>query len=209
METKSPGSLQRTMIVYLLLVGFASVLVGIEFIAETDGTELKESLVAGFAKYSANEIGADEALAPIQKLRNKAILMIAIILFVMIIVLTMFIKNITEPLQHMIEASRDICRGDLSRTVKIRSKNELAELGTAINETTTNLQEIILLSKAIGESGKELVEKTADIVKRDIHTDEDMRIVKEEIKRFDRDLEMLDEVVHFFNFYTFDREKDD
>ncbi len=209
MKAKSRGNLQRTMIIYLLLVGFASVLVGLEFIAETDGQELKDSLIESFSRYAKHEIDADQALAPIRQLRNKAILMIAIILFVMIIVLTMFIKNITEPLQHMIEASRDISRGDLSRTIRIHSRNELAELGNVINETASNLQEIILLSKTIAESGKELVEKTAHIVDGEMHTDEDMRIVRQEIKRFDKDLEMLNEVIDYFNFYTFEQERND
>jgi methyl-accepting chemotaxis protein len=59
----------------------------------------------------------------------------------------MFIKNITEPLQHMIEVSKLIAAGDLSRTVSIRAKNELAEMGATVNELTSNLQEMLLLSK--------------------------------------------------------------
>lgn len=45
MQTKAKHSLQRTMIIYFLLIGFASLLVGVEFIVDTHGQELKDELV--------------------------------------------------------------------------------------------------------------------------------------------------------------------
>ena len=95
MQTKAKHSLQRTMIIYFLLIGFASLLVGVEFIVDTHGQELKDELVLNFEKHSKKEIETDDIFSPIEKLRNKAILMIIIIMAVMIIVLTMFIKIIT------------------------------------------------------------------------------------------------------------------
>jgi hypothetical protein len=101
------------MIIYFLLIGFASSLVGVEFILDTQKQELRYELLEGFQKLSRDEIRFEDAFQPIRMLRNKAIVMVVVILCVVVIVLTMFIKNITEPLQP-IDVSREIARGDLS-----------------------------------------------------------------------------------------------
>jgi methyl-accepting chemotaxis protein len=181
-------------------------MVGIEFIVETHGTELREVLLSNFEKYSNHEIGLDELFAPLDKLRSKAILMIVIILSVMIIVLTMFIKNITGPLQHMIEASKEISRGDLSRTIKIHSHNELSELGNVINEMSSNLQEIIMLSKNLCASGNDFVEKSSSILAHEGELNaEDVEELKAETEHLKAELDMLSEVIEYFNFYTIKR----
>lgn len=205
MGSKSKYSLQRTMIIYFLLIGFASLLVGVEFLADTNSPELKEKLVSNFDKYSQNQIEISEIFAPIEELRNKGFLMVGIIMFVMIIVLTMFIKNITEPLQHMIEISKGISKGDLSHTITIDSNNELAELGGVINEMTSNLQEIILHSKNMCLSGKEFVSKTSFIQNRQhLDTGEIVRLGYD-IDNLKKEVDMLSELIEFFSFYTVEK----
>ncbi len=194
------------MIVYFLLIGFASLLVGIEFIIDTHGKELEEELHSNFEKYAKSELGHDTLFVPLDRLRSKAILMIAIILFVMIIVLTMFIKNITGPLQHMIEVSKEISRGDLSHTVRIHSNNELAELGNVINEMSSNLQEIILLSSNLCESGDAFVSQTIDILnEKEQLSREDIHDLREETAHLKAEMDMLSEVIEYFNFYTLEK----
>ncbi|MDM8550779.1 HAMP domain-containing protein [Desulfobacterales bacterium HSG2] len=210
MKPPSKYTLQRTMIVYFLLIGFASLLVGVEFIVETHGSNLREDLLSNFEKYSKDEIGADALFGPIDRLRSKAILMIGIILVVMIIVLTMFIKNITGPLQHMIEISEEISKGDLSRTVKIHSDNELAELGNVINEMSSNLQEITLLSKNLCSSGNDFVSKASSILaNKETLKSEDISNLKEETDYLETELGMLTEVIEYFNFYTVEKQDDE
>ncbi len=197
------------MIIYFLLIGFASLLVGVEFIADTQSGELKETLLDNFSKYANREINADTVFVPIVKLRNKAILMVAIILVVMIIILTMFIKNITEPLQHMIEVSRKISKGDLSQTVAINSQNELAQLGNVINEMSSNLQEITLLSQNLCESGQAFTTKAMNLLNQaDIGADNIARL-KEEVEVLESEVSMLTEVIEYFNFYTVESSDDD
>ena len=205
MQTKAKHSLQRTMIIYFLLIGFASLLVGFEFIVDTHGHELKDELVLNFEKYSKKEIETDDIFSPIEKLRNKAILMIIIIMAVMIIVLTMFIKNITEPLQHMIEVSREISSGDLSQTVKIHSDNELSELGNVINEMSSNLQEIILLSKTMCSSGENFYTQVYDILNRQSLNPEQITEVRKEITHLNKDLNLLKEFTDYFSFYSVEK----
>lgn len=192
------------MIIYFLLIGFASLLVGVEFIIDTQSGELRETLLSNFQAFSRGDIDRDAIFAPIENLRNKAILMIAIILFVMIIILTMFIKKITEPLQHMIELAKDISSGDLSRTVRIHSDNELSELGNVINEMSSNLQEIIMLSQNLCANGQDFAATASDMLERDDLTAEDIAGVREEIQNFKNELDMLEDVIEYFNFYKFD-----
>ncbi len=205
MNSKSKYSLQRTMIIYFLLIGFASLLVGVEFLTDTNSPELKKNLISNFEKYSDNQMEIDKVFAPIDELRNKALLMIGIIMFVMIIVLTMFIKNITGPLQHMIEISKKITKGDLSQTITIDSDNELAELGNTINEMSSNLQEIILLSKNMCLSGKDFVDRTSFIMDRQQLNTNEIRQVGNEIMNLKKEIDMLNELMDFFSFYTVEK----
>ena len=205
MEKKSRYSLQRTMIIYFLLIGFASLLVGVEFLIDTHGPELKEHLISNFEKNSRNEMGIDEIFETIDTFRNKALLMIAIIMSVMIIVLTMFIKNITEPLQHMIEVSKEISKGDLSQTITIGAKNELSELGNVINEMSSNLQEILMLSRNMCLSGNDFVAKTSFIQEHQQLNPEDLWISKRDTKNLKKEIDTLSEVIEFFSFYTVEK----
>lgn len=202
MKKESRYSLQRTMIIYFLLISFASLFVGVEFIVDTHGSDLEEELIANFEKYADHQIERKAVFAPINKLRNKAILMIVIILGVMIIVLTMFIKNITEPLQHMIERSKKISKGDLSQTIEIRSNNELAELGNVINELSSNLQEIILLSKNLCRSSADFIQKANEIMANPEISRQDVEAIADELSILDNEVETISEVIEFFNFYT-------
>lgn len=205
MKKKSTYTLQRTMIIYFLLIGFASLMVGVEFIADTHGEGLKKELLSGFDQYAKGEIAEEDLFNPINRLRSKAVLMIGIILIVVVIVLTMFIKNITEPLQHMIEAAKKISGGDLSQTVTVHANNEIAALGNVINEMSSNLQEIILLSENLCESGRLFVQKTSGLIHANSMTDNNLNQVKEEIDHLKSELDMMSEVIEFFNFYTVDR----
>ena len=158
------GSLQRTMIIYFLMISFASFLIAAEFIYDIHDKELRTELIQNFERLHGGELQPDAAFQPIQALRNKAVLMVVLFLVVVLILLTMFIKNITEPLQHMIEASKLIAVGDLSQTLNIRAKNELAEMGDTVNELTSNLQEMLLLSKDMCASVDHFTEEISEVL---------------------------------------------
>ena len=209
MKSKPRYSLQRTMIIYFLLIGFASLLMGVEFLLDTHGPELKEKLFSNFEKDSRNQIEIDRVFVHVEKLRNKALLMIAVIMVVMIIVLTMFIKNITEPLQHMIESSKEISKGDLSQSIKIQSTNELAELGNVINEMSSNLQEIILLSQNMCSGGNNFIGKTSSILNHQKLSHNDINEIGKNIMLLNKDVELLSEAVDYFNFYTIEKKTDE
>ena len=209
MKSFSTYSLQRSMIIYFLLIGFASLLVSVEFLAETQGPKLRQKILSNLEKYSADTISEDDLFQPIEHLRSKAILMIVIVLFVMVIVLMMFIKNITEPLQHMIETAKKISKGDLSKTVEIKSNNELATLGNVINEMSSNLQEITLLSKNLCQSGDTFFNQTTSILNQPHIGKEELEALRLSMDRFRSEFEMMSNVINCFNFYSLENSAND
>lgn len=209
MKSSSVYSLQRTMIIYFLLISFASILVGVEFLSETQGAKLREDLLSGFEQYSNKKISVDTLFQPINRLRSKAILMIMVVLFVVVIVLMMFIKNITEPLQHMIEIVQNISKGDLSQTIEIKSNNELAKLGNVINEMSSNLQEITLLSKNLCQSGDDFVIQARTILKKPALGRKEVESLNIFLNNFNSDFKMMENVINCFNFYSLKRSPND
>jgi methyl-accepting chemotaxis protein len=205
MNLKYHSSLQRTMIVYFLLIGFASSLVGVEFIYDTHRPELHQELVDNFAKMSKGQVSSKDALKPIRMLRNKAMAMVAMILIVVIIVLTMFIKNITEPLQQMIDTSKEIARGDLSRTVTIATGNELSELGNTINDLTTNMQEMILLSEEVCSSGTGFLQELTWQLDSGHITGGDASQLRTVMAAHDSRIRLLAEIIQDIQLFRIDR----
>ena len=209
MGAKSRYSLQRTMIIYFLLIGFASVLVSVEFMADFHSGSLKSEIWDNLQRFGNSDHHQKEIFAPIDRMRSKAMLMVAIILVVMLIVLTMFIKNITEPLQHMIKVSEKISAGDLSQSVRIDANNELAELGNVINEMATNLQEIILLSQRMSEGGKQYVEEAIGLLNQRPLSDDHLPRMESLVLTIKNELVALEEVISCFNFYSVDKQHHD
>lgn len=205
---KSRYSLQRTMIIYFLLIGFASVLVGIEFMADFQRGALKTEILANMHAYGQDQQHQEAIFAPIDRMRSKAMLMVGIIMLVMVIVLTMFIKNITEPLQHMIKLSEKISAGDLSQTIRIEANNELADLGMVINEMASNLQEITLLSQRICADGHRFVDKALAKLHDKPLSEANTVLLESDVKDLGQDLKLLEEVIAYFSFYTVDRHCD-
>jgi methyl-accepting chemotaxis protein len=205
MRPKSRYSLQRTMIIYFLLIGFATLLVGIEFLVDFHPGALKDTIWQSIPHAEQASIDPETLFAPIDRIRNKAILMVAIIMVVMVIVLTMFIKHITEPLQHMIQLSQKISAGDLSQTIKIQSNNELSDLGNVINEMASNLQEIILLSKRMCTNGQGFVDEALHQLQGGHSNRENIQNLQQTISRLGNELAMLNDVISYFSFYTVER----
>lgn len=149
-------SLERTMIVYFLLVDVACVLLGMEFAADIEGAPLKAALTKNMDRYCEEKIAVPEVLAPLDRLRNKALLMVAVILVVVVVVLALFVKRITGPLSQIIRTARAVSEGDLSRTVETEAKNELSELAGVLNDLTSNVQELLLAARNLKETGDRL-----------------------------------------------------
>ena len=204
MNTRSGYSLQRTMIIYMLLIGFAALLVASEFVADTHSMELKKELTHNFHLYADGELAHDQVYDPLVRIRNKAMMMVGVILAVVVIVLTMFIKTITEPLQYMVEVSKAISAGDLSQTTGVQTRNELSQLSSAIDDMSTNLQEIIMLSRSVCASAGRVTANAMALMKKKEMTPADSEAMQDQLVRLESELTMLGQVIDFFKLYSVD-----
>lgn len=197
-------NLQHTMRVYFLLIILASLLIGIEFILDIQDEQLKQILLSNISDYNAHKMSFEQAFEPLVKLRNQAILMFVIIMAVMVIIFKMFIHNITDPLQHMIEISKKISEGDLTQAVKIQEKNELSELGDTINEMSANLQEISLLTTNVANQYNHLVTEAHIMDKKNNYSKPDVDALIKKIFILKNSFSILDSFVHYFSFSSID-----
>lgn len=205
MQIAYKGSLQRTMIVYFLMISFASFLLAGEFFFDVHSKELRSKLTQNFERLSKGEIQTDAAFQPIQALRNKTVLMLVLLLVVVLILLTMFIKNITEPLQHMIDASKLIAAGDLSRTVSISAKNELAEMGGTVNELTSNLQEMLLLSKDMCATVDQFTADISDVLSSQEAFEEKTEDLQHKMHLLNSKTRLMNNIILHCKFYGMGR----
>ncbi|MGO9568523.1 MAG: HAMP domain-containing protein [Desulfomonilaceae bacterium] len=139
---KKRSSLERKMLSYFGLIAAASLLITVEFVwairaATPPGT-------AGQSAFLATE-SLETARRAMESLQNKALLMFVVQAAVTLIVLVMFMRRITSPLQQMVVEAENISEGDLSRTIKVRSKDEIGLIAETINGLTSNIQEIVTL----------------------------------------------------------------
>lgn len=206
MTPQSSYSLQRTMIIYILLIGFAALLVASEFVVDTHSRALKLELARNFQRYASGELAQDQIYEPLLRIRNKAMMMVGVILTVVVIVLTMFIRTITEPLQHMVEVSKAISAGDLSQTTGVETRNELSQLSAAIDDMSTNLQEIIMLSRSVCDSAGRVTSNTMGLMRKERLTPGESEEIKNQLICLESELTMLEQVIEFFDLYSVDHQ---
>jgi methyl-accepting chemotaxis protein len=204
MTMRGSYSLQRTMIIYILLIGCAALLVASEFVWDTHSITLKRELSQNLQLYTNGEMDEDQIYLPLVKIRNKAMMMVGVILAVVVIVLTMFIKNITEPLQHMIDISKAISAGDLRQTTGIKTRSELSQLSAAIDDMSTNLQEIIMLSRSVCDSANRVVGNTMQLMKEEAISTPSSQEIIHQLDCLESELNMLGQVIDFFKLYSVD-----
>ncbi|BBO87185.1 HAMP domain-containing protein [Desulfosarcina ovata] len=204
MTFRSEYSLQRTMIIYILLIGFAALLVAAEFVVDTHSSALKKALGQNFQRYASGQLSQDDVYDPLVRIRNKAMMMVGVILAVVVIVLTMFIKTITEPLQHLIEVSKAINTGDLSGTAGIDTRNELSQLSAAIDDMATNLQEIVMLSRSVCDSAGHVTGSTLALFDKEDFTPEAVQPMKRQLVRLESEMLTLSQAIECFKLYSVD-----
>ncbi len=132
---KKHSSLERKMLSYFGLIAAASLLITVEFV-----------IAIRSAALNANTLESGSLFHVLESLRYKAVLMCVVQVVVTLIVLIMFIRRITGPLQTMVEQAEIVAQGDLSQTIRVSGKDEIALLAETINGLTSNLQEIVGLS---------------------------------------------------------------
>jgi methyl-accepting chemotaxis protein len=147
-----PSSLERRMLTYFGLIAAASLLITLEFVWAINAAVPKTEATDQYVSPAATVEMVQKRL---ETLEEKAALMCVVQVIVTLIVLLMFMRRITGPLQQMVEESKLISEGDLSRIIPVRSADELGMLADTINGLTSNIQEIVALSLTLGGEVRE------------------------------------------------------
>jgi len=140
---KQTQKLEITLLNYFFLIAIAAMMIGVEFYFEMSKPDLIDKLCTNPTVITNT---TDPALADdppaLSNLRNKIVVMFGVLTIVMAIVMMMFVKNITRPLQRTLDTAKLINDGDLSQVINIETHDEVGQLGIVINELTSNFQEI-------------------------------------------------------------------
>ncbi len=175
------GKLEIKMMNYFLLIAIAAILIGFEFYLQLSDLDYLKSLYADYIAGDDKQ-GIDDFPPAIAHLRDKIVIMFVMLSGVAAIVMLMFIKNITLPLGKMIAISKSINQGDLSHYIEIDQKDEIGELGQAINELTSNFQELASLTMASCEKLDESLNEALAKRQQGTHaSEEELQAMRHEI----------------------------
>lgn len=189
---KRTSSLERKMLTYFGLIAAASLLITVEFLfaihsAAPDPHEIVSE------RFFSEAVGRS-LIEGLHSLRNKALLMFVVQVAVTLTVLIMFMRRITGPLEHMVETSRLISEGDLSRTIQTRSADEIGLLGETINGLTSNIQELV----GFGLSTEASIRPHLDEIREAAGDNPD---VADRLDQIDAQLEGFSDIMHSFTLF--------
>jgi methyl-accepting chemotaxis protein len=182
------SSLKKRMIFYFLMIALANIFVAGEFIYEINSSAYKNEFVQKIELIKKGEKNIDLVYQIIDKLSQKFVIMILILIIVSAIVLFLFVLQIASPIQYMINQAEKMSDGDLSERINIKSADEIAVLGNLINDLSINLQEVIAQLERMVSN----LEKLQDLHRENLENSPDIR------PYFEKETIMMEEIVSEF-----------
>ena len=127
---KRTQKLETILLNYFFLIAIAAMMIGVEFYFEMSKPGLQQDICISttIVTDAINPAPEDDSPA-LLNLRNKIVVMFGVLTIVMAIVMMMFVKNITRPLQRTLDTAALINDGDLSQVIKIETHDEVGQLG--------------------------------------------------------------------------------
>jgi len=89
-------------------------------------------------------------------LKNKSIVLVAIVTALAAVLGSLFARQISRPIQRLAEGARRLAGGDYGTRVAIRSENEVGVLGDAFNQMGEEIQKAIEQIQRAAQTNKEL-----------------------------------------------------
>jgi len=180
---KQAQKLELCLLNYFLLIAIAAMMIGVEFYFEMGKPGLKQDICISPNAITETIITDVEEESPIlSDLRNKIVVMFGVLTIVVAIVMMMFVKNITRPLQRTLNSAKLINDGDLSQVIKIEAHDEVGQLGIVINELTSNFQEIATsTSVMINEIESRIAALSDSLVDDDPDSVEQITLIRQDI----------------------------
>ena len=92
-----------------------------------------------------------EYLAPVNAVRNIALIVMAVALAAAILILILFVRGITKPLSLAVGYARQVAEGDFTHRLDIRRKDEVGGLIEALNQMVDKLKDTVLQIRQAAE----------------------------------------------------------
>lgn len=143
MKRHRSAGIRKRMIFYFLLIATANVVVAGEFAWEMKQGSYRTEFTQNVAEGGVKNVSPQEVRDLLDRLVNKFIAMILILVVVTAVVLSLFVVRIASPLQYMIDQAERMTDGDLSTHIEVKREGELSLLANLINDLSVNFQEII------------------------------------------------------------------
>jgi len=105
-------------------------------------------------------VSESEVLSPILQTLIRVVLIVAISLLIVFFILRWIVNSLTKPLQTAVEAVEQVAAGNLMKTVKVNSNDEIGQLLAALQTMTQNLNSLI---SQVQQSGIQVTTSTTQI----------------------------------------------
>ena len=89
-------------------------------------------------------INKEELYNPVQSLLIKLVVIGVLAVIVSIVAVTLFARYLTNNISNVKEIAMSISEGDITKTLKVKSQDEIGEMANYINKMAENLRSIIL-----------------------------------------------------------------
>jgi signal transduction histidine kinase len=192
-------TLARRMMIYVFIIVFCSLVLGIEFLIDINDGDLYRELEISFQRQRLGEISSGEAMAPIDQIKKKVILLIVIQSLVTGVVLILFVKKITIPLGRMFAVTTDMARGNFKNPIPVYINDEIGKLGWFINDVVSDFGEVIGHVRAASRSCRKSIESMRLALEGG-----DREAVLADMKKISEEMERLDDMTMNFNLARVD-----
>lgn len=85
----------------------------------------------------------NELHAPIDRLSNNLTIISVIALAIAIAIVYVFTSRFLRPIQQLNQAVKDVAQGDLTKTISVQGKDEIAVLSQDFNQTVSHLKNLV------------------------------------------------------------------
>ncbi len=147
--------IKKKLTLYFILISVVSISTTLEVILEVSESHFQDKLSASFIEAMSQQIEIDKsftpsaidreiAFNPLNDLRVRMLLLLLVIVVNIITALTLFSKDIANPIDNLVEGAKKVADGDLTYTLQVHSEDEIGQLAKLINDMNANLQELVV-----------------------------------------------------------------
>ncbi len=175
--------LRWQMFVYFAFIAIVFLVLALEVTLFLNGSEVRGAITAAAQEVAAGG-GVEAVVGPLDRVLLKLGVALVILLATVSLILILFIKRITIPLERILAGAREISSGNLSETIPVLTRDELGQIAICINELAANYQEVLLL-----------VKHQVDLARQALETPDDPSEDRADRTRVDEALAELDAIV--------------